>query len=241
MGGMNVEYFDGKQRCVGYLASGSRGEPCILVLSAFRGLDSFAKEKADALASLGYNGFALDVYGEGRVTEDLDEAREWMAPFFLDRALLHRRVKAGLFAAREKVGGDRFGAIGFCFGGLCVYELLRSGAPVDGVVSFHGVFAPEREGKKAKLVPLASGIKGSLLILHGHEDPFVAKGDLEDVQREMTKAGVDWQIHTYGHTMHAFTNPMAHSPERGTVYNELACKRSWQAMESYFNLLWARG
>ena len=50
------------------------------------------------------------------------------------------------------------------------------------------------------------------------------------LQNELTAAGADWQVHTYGNTMHAFTNPAANDPEFGTVYSEDADNDSWQAL-----------
>lgn len=50
----------------------------------------------------------------------------------------------------------------------------------------------------------------------------------------MTDAKVDWQIHIYGNTMHAFTNPNADDPNFGTVYNKIADVRSWESMKNFF-------
>ena len=61
--------------------------------------------------------------------------------------------------------------------------------------------------------------------------------DYQRVAKELTDAGADWQIHAYGHTMHAFTNPQAHSPEHGLQYNATAERRAWQAMRSFFEEL----
>ncbi len=59
-----------------------------------------------------------------------------MMPFFIDRFLLRERV-LGAYAALLKISRvdiKRIGAIGFCFGGMTVMELLRSGVDVQGVV-----------------------------------------------------------------------------------------------------------
>ncbi len=41
--------------------------------------------------------------------------------------------------------------------------------------------------------------------------------------------GADWQIHAYGNTTHAFTNPAADDWEGGKQYNADADRRSWTA------------
>ena len=49
----------------------------------------------------------------------------------------------------------------------------------------------------------------------------------------MAEAGADWQLHTYGNALHAFTNPEANDPEFGTVYNAAADERSWQSLTHF--------
>jgi len=62
---------------------------------------------------------------------------------------------------------------------------------------------------------------------------------LIEFQNEMTKAGADWQVHSYGQTMHAFTNPVANNPDFGTVYQADADRRSWLAMQNFLAEIFA--
>ncbi|MBS0629477.1 MAG: dienelactone hydrolase family protein [Verrucomicrobia bacterium] len=233
-----IPYFHGETKCVGFLAYDDNVQgrrPAVLVSPAWRGQDDFARQKAIELAQLGYVGFAIDMYGNGLSVTD-EEAGQYMVPLFLDRSLLQGRIKAGFECVRKLPAVDplKIGAIGFCFGGLTVYELLRSGADVKGVVCFHGVFANVREGVQVQTVPISPEANGSLLILQGEQDPLVSVADLQNVQQEMTKAGIDWQIHLYGNTMHAFTNPLANNPKNGAMYSEKATKRSWRSCQDFF-------
>jgi dienelactone hydrolase len=62
----------------------------------------------------------------------------------------------------------------------------------------------------------------------------------EDVMafaKEMTDANADWQLHAYGGTMHAFTNPGANDPDFGTVYNKDAERRSIAALKDFLGEL----
>lgn len=210
--------------------------PAIIVAHAWRGLDDFAKEKARELAQLGYVAFAADVYGNGKHVDNNEEAPALMLPLFKNRKLLRERICAAYntVASMKNVDRNLMGAIGFCFGGLTVIELLRSGVELRGVVSFHGLLGDTLEQHKAVILPISSKAKGSLLILHGNDDPMVSKADIDGMQKEMTKAGIDWQMHIYGHTSHAFTNPMATDPANGMVYNPVAAKRSWKSMRNFF-------
>ena len=166
-----------------------------------------------------------------------DSVLAHMMPLFLDRLLLQSRLKAAFQKLSEYplVDAKRIGAIGFCFGGLCVLELLRSGVPVRGVVSFHGVLGNKMGDKQAKTVPIANHINGSALILHGHDDPLVSNEDISALTKELTQAKIDWQFMHYGHTSHAFSNPEANNAASGMLYNEAAARRSWLAMINFFN------
>lgn len=221
------------------LSPGQR--PGILLVHTWLGLDPFMKDKARLLAQQGYVAFCADLYGEGRVASNEEEAASLMSPLFLDRSLLRSRIACAYEAVAKlsTVDSEAIGAIGFCFGGLTVIELLRSGLPVQGVVSFHGVIGATLGDRKAKLAP-ARPFKGSLLLLHGHEDPLVTSEEIAAIEREMTLAQIDWQLHVYGQTSHAFTNPDAHSPEKGLQYQERSAKRAWCSMELFFEKLFAK-
>lgn len=211
--------------------------PAILIAHAWMGQDQFAHHKAEALAELGYIGFAADVYGDGQTTSEAEEAQKLMLPLFEDRALLQKRIRGAYDTVKKHpaVDPDNIGGIGFCFGGMTIIELLRSGADVKGVVSFHGVLGTKMGSLQAKTVPIAKGIKGSLLALHGNDDPLVSQQDIQNFEKEFTDAKVDWQLNIYGHTSHAFTNPEAHDVEHGLIYNARTSDRAWWAMIHFFS------
>lgn len=234
-----IAYHVDGQEFIGYLAVSDVIEgrrPAVIIAPAWRGLDDFAKEKAKILAEMGYVAFAADLYGSGKVAQNDQECLSLMTPLFLDRPLLQKRIGAAfeLISRHPLVESTKIGAIGFCFGGLTVIELLRSGVPVNGVVSFHGVLGNQLGDKKARTVPIKSDIKGSLLILHGHDDPSVSDADIKAIQKEMTDANVDWEMDIYGHTMHAFTNPAARDSAHGKMYHPVSAQRAWLAMKHFF-------
>ena len=202
--------------------------PAVMVSHAWAGRDEFAVNKALALAELGYVGFALDLYGKGVIGSGPEENAKLMGPFMQDRALLQERMKLALATVKQQpeVDSHRIAAIGFCFGGLCVLDLARSGADLRGVVSFHGLFTPPSN-------PLSDEIKAKVLVLHGYDDPMATPEDMLALGNELSRVGADWQIHAYGGTVHAFTNPKANDPGFGTVYNEPADRRSWQSMRNF--------
>jgi len=202
--------------------------PAVLINHTWGGRDDFVANKAVKLAELGYVGFALDMYGKGVLGSGPEENAKLMQPFIDDRALLQRRISAALATVKllPWVDDKKCAAIGFCFGGLCVLDLARTGVDIKGVVSFHGILAApgNTEGKP---------IKAKVLALHGHDDPLGPPEQVLAFAQEMTKAGADWQVHVYGNTMHAFTNPIANNPGVGNVYQADADRRSWIAMKNF--------
>jgi len=208
--------------------------PAVLINHAWGGRDAFVAGKAEQLAELGYVGFALDMYGKGILGSTPDENAALMQPFMDDRALLQQRITAALAAVKllPWVDDARIAAIGFCFGGLGVLDLARTGAAIKGIVSFHGLLgAPDNLKGRA--------IKAKVLAMHGHDDPMVPVEQVVAFEQEMTEAGADWQFLTFGHTMHAFTNPVANNPGFGTVYQADADRRSWLAMKNFLAEIFA--
>jgi dienelactone hydrolase len=198
--------------------------PGVLLSHAWCGRGDFEMGKARRLAEAGYAVFALDMYGKGVVGASPEECAALMAPWRADRRRLAGRQLAALDTARDQpeIAAARIAAIGFCFGGLCVLDLARAGADVAGVVSFHGIYGrPDHE---------TAPISAKVLILHGRDDPMCPPEDVLALEQELNDGGVDWQLHAYGHTMHAFTNPAAQNPAGGTQYNEVSAVRAWTAM-----------
>jgi len=204
--------------------------PGVLIFHAWSGRDEFVLDKAKWLAQLGYVGIAVDLYGKGVLGRSVEENSKLMEPFIKDRKYLLDRMQVALKTAQNHaaVEGQKMAAIGFCFGGLCALDLARSGALLKGVVSLHGRLTAPEHSKKEK-------VHAKVLVLHGHDDPMVPPEQVLAFEKEMTGKGIDWQVHVYGRTQHAFTNPEANDPSMGTIYNPVAEKRAFQATENFLS------
>ncbi|HYG74695.1 MAG TPA: dienelactone hydrolase family protein [Planctomycetota bacterium] len=233
-----VTYKQGDVELEGFMvyddaAQGKR--PGVLIVHDWMGNGEFSKKRAEELAAMGYVAFACDIYGKGVRPKDRTEASAQAGKFKSDRALLRARVNAGLEVLKKNpnVDGARTAAMGYCFGGTTVLELARSGAEVAGVVSFHG-------GLSTPTPEDAKNIKAKVLVLHGADDPFVKPEEVLAFEDEMRKAGVDWQLVSYGGSVHSFTNPAAgNDNSKGAAYNEKANRRSWEDMKDFFNEIFA--
>jgi dienelactone hydrolase len=202
--------------------------PGVLVAHNWTGRDAIACDTAKRIAAQGYVGFALDMYGKGILGQTTEEKSNLIKPFIENRTSLQRRMQLALETLKTQamVDTQRIAAFGYCFGGLCVLDLARSGAKLNGVVSFHGLLNPPP-------TPQTQMIQTKILALHGYDDPMVVPGQVMAFADDMTRAKADWQIHMYGHTKHGFTNKEANDPALGLAYNALAEQRSWIAANDF--------
>ena len=235
----DIEYRDGALTMRGLLAfdeANAGKRPGILVVHEAWGLGEHAMERAKMLAREGYVALAADMYGDRRLATDLPQAMELIGELRTDPAKLRQRALSALAAlkAQPNVDGTKLAAIGFCFGGTTVLELARGGAEVKGVVSFHGGLQTAAPAEPGAVTP-------KVLVCTGADDPMIPPAQVTDFEEEMRKAGADWQVISYGGTVHSFTNPDAGKTVKldGVAYNAQTDKRSWAAMRAFFAEIFA--
>ena len=228
-----VEYKQGDAVLQGYVSydeSVTGKRPGIVVIHDWMGVTDDTRMRTEMLARLGYVALAADIYGKGVRPKNNEEAQAEAGKFYKDRALLRARGKAALdfLMSRPEVDPSQVAVMGYCFGGGASLELAMSGAPLKGVVTFHGSL-PTGTPEDAK------NIKGKVLILHGADDPFVKQSDVTAFMDEMRKAGVDWELVQYSGAVHGFTvRRSGNDPSKGMAYDPEADRRSWQAMKDFF-------
>jgi dienelactone hydrolase len=235
-----IEYAHGDLNLKGLLAwddsiKGKR--PGVLVVHEWWGLNDYARQRAEQLASLGYAAFALDMYGKGKVTTHSDQASAWMKETTANVKQWQARAIEGLkiLQAQELVDPTRIAAIGYCFGGGTVTQLAYSGVSIRGVVSFHGPLPLPDPNQ-------VSGIKAKILLAHGNADPFLTEDHIRTFRTTLDKAGLDWQMIVYAGARHSFTNPGADQYGMDALkYNKEADRRSWRHMQVFFDELFAPG
>jgi len=232
-----VEYNAAGSVMKGYLAVNSSVKskaPGILVVDEWWGLTDYGRKRARMLAELGYTALVVDMYGEGKQASNPTDAGAMASEVMKNFGVAQARFAAAedLLKKQPTVDDARIAAIGFCFGGGVILNVVRQGSDLRGVVSFHGdLGAVEPVGP--------AGIKAKILILQGGADSFVTPDKVEAFKKEMTAAGADYRVIVYRGATHAFSNPRA--TETGEkfnlpiAYNEKADKESWQAMKAFFS------
>ena len=207
--------------------------PGVVVVHEWWGLNDYAKSRARDLAELGYSALAIDMYGEGKHTEHPKDAMSFMKAALSDAEAAKGRFNAGLDLLKQQAQTDteKLAAVGYCFGGKVVLDMARQGAPLDGVVSFHGALATQTRATPGS-------VKARVLVEHGAADSMVSADDVAALSAEMVKAGADYQLVSLPGAKHGFTNPGADKfQEQGVdvAYNQTADERSWQDMQRFLD------
>lgn len=234
----NIEYVDDTHKLIGKLIKDEtkkNKQPAVILFHAFEGLSPFALEYAKKIAEHGFIVLAADMYGNGETAKTIEGCFKLIGPFLQDRELVRRRAVLAYktLIKQDLVDTNSIGAMGFCFGGMCTLELVRSGENLQAAVGAHSFLAKSN-------LPTHS-INASVLLLQGFNDPQVPPTQLESFSHEMDTAGVqDWSCVFFGHAKHSFTDPAtgtfdpAKEREMGREYNEVAAKRTFQYAVDFF-------
>ena len=237
----NVTYSADGVQMKGYIAydqnlKGRR--PVVLVVHEWWGLNDYPKMRARKLAELGYLAMAVDIFGDGKVGANPQEAQELTKPFYTDPGLAKKRLDAAIKKIKESPLADQgnVAAIGYCFGGSVVLNSAKMGSDLKGVVSFHGGLAGAPANKQL--------LKAKILVCHGGSDKFISQKDIDSFKHQLDSIGADYSFKIYPDATHAFTNPASTENARKfnmpIAYNPEADRDSWNDMKAFFLKLFGR-
>jgi dienelactone hydrolase len=240
--GREVSYEADGTTLKGYLAyddaiKGKR--PGVLVVHEWWGQNDYARMRARMLAALGYTALAVDMYGNGKVVDNPDDAGKLSGEVYKNMPMAKARFEAAmqLLRQQETVEAGELAAFGYCFGGGIALSMARMGEDLKGVASFHGGLdtnSPAQPGK----------IKARIISFSGEADPMIGADKVAAFRKEMDAAGADYRVVTYPGAKHAFTNPAA--DELGKkfnlpiAYDAAADKDSWGQATVFLRDVFAR-
>lgn len=207
--------------------------PAIFVIHEWWGLNDYIKMRSRELAKLGYIVMAVDMYGDGKMGNDPEQAGKLATPFYTNPEKAQPIFEAAMKKLKSypETDPNRLGAIGYCFGGAQVLNLAKMGEDLRGVVSFHG---------NLNVVPANKDLlKAEILVCHGSADPFAPNSELEAFKKQMDSIGAKYTVKEYEGALHAFTNPNATAiGEKFKIpvkYDAKADSASWSDMKAFFN------
>ncbi len=239
--GKVVEYTADNVRLKGYIAYDNtlkEKRPAVIVVHEWWGVTDYPKKRAEMLASLGYIAFAIDMYGDGKIADNPDDAKKFAGESMKDMPLLKAKFVAAMefLKKNEHVDSTRIAAIGYCYGGGVVLNMARAGVDLKGVVSFHGSLATTTPAKKGI-------VRAKILVCNGSSDKFVSENDIKDFKQEMKAADVEFKFLSYKGALHAFTNPEATNLGKKfnmpIAYNENADRKSWKTMRRFLKTIFS--
>lgn len=234
-----VSYSSGTTDLKGFIAYPATTEkrPAVIVVHEWWGPNDYVRARAKQLADMGYVGFAIDMYGNGKVATHPDDAKKFMMETIgnMDEAVKRFDAAKALIASDPRVDGSKIASIGYCFGGAVSLHMARIGTDLDAIASFHGNLATQ--------TPMPRGVfGGKIFVAQGAADPFVPKDQVDAFRKEMDDAGATYEIVEYAGAKHGFTNPAA--TENGTKYNlplaydAAADAASWQKLTELLAQTW---
>jgi dienelactone hydrolase len=239
--GKDVSYEANGRTLKGYIAyddaiKGKR--PGVLVVHDWWGQNEDARKRARMLAELGYTALAVDMYGDGKVVDNPDDAGKLSTEVSKDMRMAKARFEAGmqLLRKQETVDANEIAAFGYCFGGGVVLNMARLGEDLKGVASFHGGLATDNPAQPGK-------VKARIISFSGDADPMIAADKVAGFKKEMENAGANYRVVTYSGAKHAFTNPDA--DELGKkfklpiAYDAAADKDSWEQAKKFLHEVFA--
>lgn len=207
--GKDVEYRAGHTTMKGFLAydDTAKGKrPGVLVVSEWWGANDYGRKRARMLAEQGYVALLVDMYGNGKVATTAKEAGELAGSVNKNPPLALARFQAAekFLASQFSVKKGELAALGYCFGGGVVLNMVRAGEPLKAVATFHAALATDVSVKPGD-------IKSKIRVFTGEADPAVPPEQVAAFKTEMENAKVDYKLVSYPGVKHTFTNREADS------------------------------
>ena len=214
--GKFITYSVDNKEYQGYYITPSKNAPLVIIIHDWDGLNEYEIKRAKMLNDLGYAAFAIDLYGKGVKPKTVKEKKNLTGALYKDRAEMRKLLAAGYQVAKEHGANvDNAVGIGYCFGGSALLEMARMGIDLKGFASFHGGLDTTKGENYDKT-------KGKIIIFHGGADTNVGMESFLNLQKELEKTKLDYEMIVYSHAVHAFT---VFGTNR---YNEKADKKSWK-------------
>lgn len=208
----------------------------VLVIPEWWGLNDYPVMRARQLAEMGYIAFVADMYGDRHTTTSPQEAGQLAGK--AGKAGLAKLAQPALDELKKmpQVDSSRIAAIGFCFGGSTVADMVKNGLDFQAGVSFHGGLGPDSAPTKGATV------KTAFLVLHGGADPFVPAGPFAQFVQRSIEAGVPITVVNFPGAVHAFSNPDADKAGlEGVKYDKEAAEMSWKIMGHFLEMVLGEG
>lgn len=194
----------------------------VLVIHENKGLNDWVRSVAGRFAGVGYSALAIDLLSEeGGTAKVGGDAEAQTALANISKSSPERFVgdlKSGVGELQNRVPDKKVAAVGFCFGGGMVWQLLASGEPqLAAAVPFYGPL-PDN--------PDFGGSKAAVLAIYGALDNRVTSTK-DAAVAALNKAGLVNEVVVEENADHAFFN------DTGPRYNPTASANAWSKVQDW--------
>ncbi|ANT61973.1 dienelactone hydrolase [Salipiger sp. CCB-MM3] len=218
----DISYTVNDEAFTGYWAEAESPKGLVLIMHDWDGMTDYERERADMLAEMGYNAFALDMFGYKTPTETVDHRRAATGALYEDRERMRSLIKAGVDEALSRSDVSQMVVMGYCFGGAVALEMARSemADTASGYATFHGgLTTPEGQTWQGDEPPV--------LVMHGGADSSIKMEDVATLATELEGAGTTYTIEVFSGAPHAFTVFGSDN------YQERADVASWESFNRF--------
>ena len=218
----DVSYMVGDEAFTGYFAQAEDPKGLVLIVHDWDGMTDYERQRADMLAEMGYNAFALDMFGDETPTETMDHRMAATGALYQDRERMRALIEAGVQQATGMSGIDEMVVMGYCFGGAVALEMARSdmAGMANGYATFHGgLGTPDGQAW--------DGDEPPIVVFHGGADTSISMQDVATLSTELEASGNTYTIKVYSNAPHAFT------VFGSSRYQERADMESWDYFSEF--------
>jgi carboxymethylenebutenolidase len=194
--------------------------PVVVVIHENRGLNAHIQDVTRRAAKAGYLAIAPNALAPlGGTPANEDEARTKFRELKAEDNL-QNFINVFDYLSTRKDAKDKYGCVGFCWGGAMANSLAVNVPKLKAAVAFYG------RQPAAEDVPK---IKAAVQLHYGSLDEGVNAG-IATYEEALKKAGVKYELYMYEGANHAFHNDTA-----PTRYNEAAAKQAWERTIAFFD------
>ncbi len=208
------------------------GLATVLVVSEIFGVHEHIADVCRRLARLGYQAIAPELFvrqGDPRKLSSIPEIVSAIVSKVPDAQVMSDLDACAAWARNN--GGDpqRLGITGFCWGGRITWLYAAHSDKLKAGVAWYGRLVEAPSALQPKYpIDLAGSLKAPVLGLYGGKDQGIPLDHVEDMQRELEKAGSPSGIHVYPDAPHAF-----HADYRPS-YRKAEAEDGWARMLAWF-------
>jgi len=194
--------------------------PVLVVIHENRGLNAHIEDVTRRAAKSGYLAIAPNALAPlGGTPANEDEARTKFQQLKAEDNL-QNFMKVFDYISTRKDAKNKYGCVGFCWGGAMANNLAVNVPSLNAAVAFYG---------RQPAVEDVPKIRAAVQLHYGELDQRINEG-IPAYEEALKKAGVEYEVYIYEGANHAFHNDTA-----PTRYNEAAAKLAWERTIKFFD------